>query len=215
MANTLKLKDSYLFGLIENRLLLDLPEKEKENKLKLMQRAYWFSKAKFEWIFRDNWEPYFRHLERTAEIILKEFPNPTVDKVVLALLHDIFEDTATYPETIKMMFGNEILEKLFILSKDVKQETQLYQNFSNKTDRNKKYFERLLNCSDKDVIDVKLADRIDNLRTMEAWSNDKIKKKIQETKDYILPLADKYNLVAKRLLLQEIAKLEMKLNLDN
>jgi (p)ppGpp synthase/HD superfamily hydrolase len=38
--------------------------------------------------------------------------------------------------------------------------------YPNKYWRNKDYFEKLLNCKDEVVIDVKLADRIDNLRTI-------------------------------------------------
>jgi len=52
-----------------------------------------------------------------------------------------------------------------------------------------------------------------NLRTMDVFPEDKIKKKIQETKDYILPLAKEHNLVAYRLLLKEISKWEMKFTL--
>jgi len=211
--DSLKLKDSYLYDLIEKRLLSNLPREEKMKKMELLQKVYWFSKVKFNGIYRKSWEPYFRHLERTAEIILKEFEKPTIEKVALALLHDIFEDTYTYVDTIKLITWERLYEKLVILSKDIKNKTTIYTKFPNKLIRNKNYFERLLSCKDENVIDVKLADRIDNLRTIDVFPEEKIKKKIQETKDYILPLAKEHNLEAYKLLLKEISKWEMKFTL--
>jgi (p)ppGpp synthase/HD superfamily hydrolase len=52
-------------------------------------------------------------------IILNEFSNPTIDKVILALIHDILEDTMVNPQTIEMLFSKKILDKLIILSKRV------------------------------------------------------------------------------------------------
>jgi len=58
-------------------------------------------------------------------------------------------------------------------------------------DKKKAYFERLVACDDEDVLKVKLADRIDNLRTITCWSKEKILKKLQETEKYIVPIAEK------------------------
>jgi (p)ppGpp synthase/HD superfamily hydrolase len=211
----LEIENSELFSLVKKKLLFWLDKKTRKEKIKLLNYAYSFSKISFNHIKRDSWEPYFRHLERTALIILNEFSNPTIDKVILALIHDILEDTMVNPQTIEMLFSKKILDKLIILSKRVARDESWYMKYPNKYWRNKDYFEKLLNCKDEVVIDVKLADRIDNLRTIWVWPKEKIKKKIAETRKYILPLAEKYNLKAKELLLKEIVKLEQTLNLSS
>ena len=218
----LNYKDTKLYSLFKWKILSKLDnENERKQYQKIFNLAYFTSKLKFDWYKRDSWEPYFEHLERTAIIILEEFENPNFEKVILALLHDIVEDTNISHNKLEEFFSEECLNRIFHISKNDKNLTcdwivdkVKYFTFDEKKITKQKYFKRLLKTKDKIVIDVKLADRIDNLRTMYIWKAEKVKKKIKETRKYILPLATKHNKVAERLILEEISKLEHYFNLN-
>jgi len=125
----------------------------------------------------------------TAQILIDELWITDVDVVSLALIHDLKEDTNTRDETIKIRYWKEMLKKLRKLSKN--DETLEWRG---KEEKVKNYFERIKNCECKDVVLVKLADRIDNLRTMKwVFEPEKIRRKIEETKKYLLSLAEKYS----------------------
>ena len=196
-----------LLNIFEDKFLKWLSNKEKKQKKELFHRVYKLSEIKFKWKLRDSWEAYFEHLVRTATIILTEFENPTIDKVILALLHDIYEDTSILESTLWLIYSKDICNKIKFISKN---------DMSLKWDNKKKaYFERLLKCTDETIIDVKLADRIDNLRTIWCWKKNKIIKKVIETRKYILPLAEKFNKKAYKILQNEIFKIEQTLILEN
>jgi len=166
--------------------------------------AYNFSKVKFDWMYRKSWEPYFNHLVRTAEILINELWINDVDIVALALIHDLKEDTNAKDDTIKIRYWEKMLEKLRKLSKNDES-----LEGKDKAEKTKNYFERLKNCEYRDVALVKLADRIDNLRTMKwIFKPEKIKRKIKETEEYLLPLAKKYSEKAYKIIKEEIRKLE-------
>jgi len=197
---------SDFLGKVEKKLNLSTKEKT------LIRRAYLLSNFKFKNITRDSWENYFEHLERTALIILNEFDNPTVNQIVLALLHDIWEDRLLNDvNTLLFLFSEEMKNKVLTLSRN---DERLWTNIS-KLNRKKAYFERLVNHNNEDVLKVKLADRIDNLRTIACWPKEKILKKLQETEKYIVPIAEKLWAKYKRILLWEITKVKQLLNLSN
>ena len=195
------MEDIRIFAL-EN-LYESLWVKSKEDKDKL-RFAYKFSEIKFKGMYRKSWEPYFNHLVRTAEILINELLVNDVDVVVLALIHDLKEDTNAKDDTIKIRYWEKMLEKLRKLSKNDES-----LEGKDKAEKVKNYFERLKNCKYKDVALVKLADRIDNLRTMKwIFKPEKIKRKIEETEKCLLPLAEKYSEKAYRIIRKEIMKLE-------
>ncbi len=100
-----------------------------------------------------------------------------IQKIVdIALLHDTLEDTETTYEELKANFGQEIAD-------DVKALT----NPANLSATGKKA-EYLLNKMKKmspDVLLIKLADRLDNINTLGAMPQNKIKQTLSDTR-YIL-----------------------------
>ncbi len=190
------------FSLLENH---NFSKKELEK----INQAYFLSKAKFKWNKRDSWEDYFEHLVRTASIILYEFEKPTAEKIILSLLHDIVEDTSILFDTIKLTFWHKILESIKNISKKDKNLAGLDSKY-----RKKEYFERINKLTNDLEIDVKLADRIDNLRTIWVWKVEKILDKISETEKYILPLARKYNSKALKIIEEEIFTIRNNINID-
>ena len=110
----LNYKDTKLYRLFSKKILDFLnSEEQKKQYEKAFNLAYFTSKLKFDWYKRDSWEPYFEHLERTATIILEEFENPSFEKVILALLHDIVEDTDIDPNKLKEFFFWRMFKSYF------------------------------------------------------------------------------------------------------
>lgn len=188
---------------LEDLWLSKLSKKDQEK----VRWAYKYAEIITKDSFRKSWEPTFCHFFRTAKILVNELWEKDSLKVVLALIHDIKEDTWTLDSTISLMFWENALYKLKVLSKN---DDNL--SWANKKELVEQYFNRLLKCKDKDVILVKLADRIDNLRTMNVFRPEKIKRKILETEKYLLPLAKEYSPKAYKLMLSEIAKLKLDLS---
>lgn len=78
--------------------------------------------------------------------------------------------------------------------------------------RNKDYYGNMQELDDA-TLQVKFADRVHNLRTTSHIKKEKIKRKIEETKKYFLPVARKRNPKMFRELSRLIAKLESELAL--
>lgn len=116
---------------------------------------------------------YFEHPRRVALILMDEVGVTLADSIVEALLHDSYEDTKLGHEGIAMVFGVDVSKHVLVMSKKPKQG-----------------FERRLHlhASWRELI-VKLADRIDNMRTM---GNDPAfrTKTLRETDAMYLPLTD-------------------------
>jgi hypothetical protein len=185
--------------------------------------AYHLMKLVFSWKQRNNrdekWnaERCFEHLQRTMEIVMRELPNPNINKIIIALLHDVIEDIPwTTFESIKNMFWEKVACWVRELSKedwrnflDNDEEKEKVKNFefektseelkelvkSNveykklvkkwKEKRNLKYFWNLKELKE-DIMYVKFADRIHNLRTLKWMSNEHIVEKIIETEIYFI-----------------------------
>ncbi|MFA5917812.1 MAG: hypothetical protein WC850_06280 [Candidatus Gracilibacteria bacterium] len=187
--------------------------------------AYNMMKQVFSGIEREGKNEYgdsersFEHLKGTMEIILRELPNPNINKIIIALLHDVVEDIpgVTY-EMLKKLFSPEIADGVMELTKkdwreflSIEEQKELkiieqgkneeklriekntnkrYSELINlgKDRRNEIYFGNLENL-EEDILYVKFADRINNLRTLKGLSAEKIVRKIMETKKYFLDVA--------------------------
>ena len=118
---------------------------------------------------------YFEHVRRVALIIMDEAHMViSPDVIIMALLHDAYEDTHLTLEEITLVFGSEISRRVALMSKKPK------ANFR----------ERLMTHGDWMVWAAKAADRIDNLRHMGNSSAAFIEKQKVETKEMYLPLLD-------------------------
>lgn len=188
------------------------------------EQAYSLMKLAFENEKRDNGERYFEHLKWVMEILLRELKKPNLDKIIIALLHDVKEDLPQYAQIIKTIYWDYIADGVDALSKKDwklyldKNELEKLENCKDpecvkqleqiwKERRNQDYFGHLDTLND-DYLDVKLADRIHNLRDMTGVDRDKAIRKIKETQKYFLDVAKKRNPIAYELLLREIWSLK-------
>lgn len=113
-----------------------LDEKDITFRLNDLNSAYEFAKQHFDYTdLRDDGDRYFKHLFRSAYILLETCENPTILKLVCTLLHDVVENTDhVYPESLIPLFSNEIFGKKVALSvalmskKSIKQIGQIHNN---------------------------------------------------------------------------------------
>jgi len=160
--------------------------------------------------FREGGDRYFEHVRATSIILIDELGITDVEVIISALLHDMLEDSFLLtPERIKITFG----ERTAVLVSGVTKPKKGDQRFSSNAERHLFYNNQVKNsCIETKLI--KVADRLQNLRTLNACSLEKQKRKIQETKDVYFPLLvdieKEYPEIAKYLLTQmniAIAKL--------
>jgi len=152
---------------------------------KLVKRAYEFAKIAHEGQARESGEPYISHPVSVAKIVSDLGMDPPT--ICGALLHDVVEDTNTTIETMREEFGPEIalivdgLTKIEALEKeDVK--------FSEIETIRKMIFAM---AQDIRVVIVKLADRLHNMRTLDALKTEKQKQKSRQTMEIYAPIANR------------------------
>ena len=135
---------------------------------------------------RDSGDPYSNHPIAVANILTEI----KLDSATIAtgLLHDTIEDTHATYETIKDEFGQEVANLVDVVTK--------ISVFENKATSNSKAenFRKLILATSKDirVLLVKLADRLHNMRTIEAIGKVEKRERIaKETMEIYAPLADR------------------------
>tara|TARA_Y100000590_G_scaffold105796_1_gene120392 strand:+ start:3631 stop:5376 length:1746 start_codon:yes stop_codon:yes gene_type:complete len=135
---------------------------------------------------RKSGDPYVIHPLAVADILT----DLKLDSATIAtgLLHDTIEDTHATYNTIVKEFGNEVADLVDGVTKISVLENQA--NTSTKAEN----FRKLILATSKDirVLLVKLADRLHNMRTIDAFSDFKKKERIaKETMEIYAPLADR------------------------
>lgn len=148
---------------------------------------------------RKSGEPYIYHPIEVARIVAEEIGLGTTS-IVCALLHDTVEDTEITLEDIERLFGKKekvIINGLTKISGVVDYNTSLQaENFR----------KILLTLSDDvRVIIIKLADRLHNMRTLEAMRRDKQLKIASETLYLFAPLAHRLGLYALKTELEDLS----------
>jgi GTP pyrophosphokinase len=149
---------------------------------------------------RKSGEPYIYHPLSVATIAAGEI-GLGATSVICALLHDVVEDTEFTLEDIRGLFGDKVASIIDGLTKikgifDQKTLSIQAENFK----------KILLTLSDDmRVILVKLADRLHNMRTLDAVSPDKQLKIASETIYLYAPLAHRLGLHAIKSELQDLA----------
>ncbi|GHU85600.1 RelA/SpoT family protein [Bacteroidia bacterium] len=133
---------------------------------------------------RKSGEPYIYHPLEVANIVVHEIGLGTTS-VVCALLHDVVEDTELTLTDIRQMFNDTVATIIDGLTKINNINTD-----SNVSFQAENYKKMLLTISDDPrIIEIKLADRLHNMRTLEFMPESKQVKIASETKILYAPLA--------------------------
>jgi len=151
-----------------------------------LNKAYNFAIKAHENQKRDSGDPYSIHPIAVANILTEL----KLDSATIAtgLLHDTIEDTHATYETIKNEFGQEVADLVDGVTK-----ISVFENKATSTSKAEN-FRKLILATSKDirVLLVKIADRLHNMRTIEAISKIEKKERIaKETMEIYAPLADR------------------------
>ncbi|PZP38935.1 MAG: bifunctional (p)ppGpp synthetase/guanosine-3',5'-bis(diphosphate) 3'-pyrophosphohydrolase [Pseudomonas fluorescens] len=166
----------------------------------LINRAYVYSMKAHGNQKRASGQPYLVHPLAVAGILADLQLDDA--SIAVGLLHDTLEDTLSTYEELKQLFGAEVAE----LTEGVTKLSKI--SFEDKAVEQAENFRKLLLAMSKDirVLLIKLADRIHNMRTLGAFSNESKKKRIaRETLDIYAPLADRIGLHVIKAELEDLA----------
>ncbi len=132
---------------------------------------------------RISGEDYYYHPYNVAKIVVSL--GMDTQSVVASLLHDVVEDTDYTAEDIKNMFGAEVA----LLVDGVTKIGKL--NFSTKEQQQAESLRKMLIAMGQDirVIIIKLADRLHNMRTIDAMREQKQRDISVETLEIYAPIA--------------------------
>ena len=149
----------------------------------LVDRAYALAEAAHADQRRRSGEPYICHPLSVAEILVEMGMDS--ESIAAALMHDVAEDTAVTIEEIRQKFGAEVA----LLVDGVTKLTQI--KFSNVEDRQAENLRKMLLAMSQDVrvMIIKLCDRLHNMRTGDAWPEQKRRDKALETMEVYAPIA--------------------------
>jgi len=164
-----------------------------------VEEAYEFSNAAHQGQFRKSGEPYISHPLAVAGILA----NWQLDAqaVMAALLHDVMEDTAVTKDEISHRFGRPVADLVDGVSKLDRIEFQSQQ------DAQAENFRKMLLAMARDVrvMLIKLADRLHNMRTLDAVGTEQRRRVARETLDIYAPVANRLGLDSLYREMQELA----------
>jgi GTP pyrophosphokinase len=167
---------------------------------KLVRRAFELAVDAHKDMRRHSGEPYIYHPIEVATIVAGEIGLGTTS-IVSALLHDVVEDTRYSLHDIRFHFGEKVAQLIDGLTKieeiiDKPSASPQAENFR----------KILLTLSqDIRIIIVKLADRLHNMRTLDALPKDKQLKIASETSYLFAPLAHRLGLFAIKSELEDLS----------
>ena len=153
---------------------------------------------------RKTGEPYIIHPLAVMEILTEWGMDE--DTIIAGVLHDTVEDTDVTLDDIKQEFGETVA---FLVDGVTKLSTARsgMRDLNTYLPETRDNLMRLLIAlgSDIRVLIIKLADRLHNIRTLDALTPDKQKKIARETLEIFAPLADRMNMGQLRVELADIA----------
>src|SRR6187402_795909 len=170
-----------------------------ESDLELLRRAYVFSALEHKGQVRHSGDPYLVHPLEVADTLA----DMKLDVVAICagLLHDVVEDTLVTPARIEEVFGHEVAHV-------VEGVTKLGAiPFSSSEERQAENLRKMLLAMVDDirVILVKLADRLNNMRTLHHLPEERRTKIAQETLDIYAPIANRLGMSKVKNELEELA----------
>ncbi len=155
----------------------------REDDLDMIKKAYNFAAEAHLGAVRKSGEPYIQHPLNVANILTTVYADATT--ICAALLHDTVEDTDITLDDITSNFGAEVS----LLVNGVTKINKI--NFSTENEATIAYHRKIFVGLSEDVrvIILKLADRLHNMRTLWALSEERQKNNARETLEILTPIA--------------------------
>ena len=141
--------------------------------------------------------PYITHIQEVMRILINEANIKSYDVLTVAALHDVLEDTECDYDSLKIEFGEYIADAVELLTR---KEGESFEEYSKKIFTSEKY---------PWIGNIKLADRIHNLRTYPEVKDSKTSMyKLEETRKYIEPYANEKSPILAKKLRESMEELE-------
>lgn len=162
----------------------------KSGDTKLIKKAFSISLEAHKEMRRKSGEPYIYHPLEVALVCVEEIGLGTTS-IIAALLHDVVEDTDLELEDIEREFGHKVMTIIDGL-------TKIAGVFDYGSSQQAENFRKMLLTLSDDVrvILIKLADRLNNMRTLSSMPRHKQLKIASETMYLYAPLAHRLGLYA-------------------
>ncbi|MCL2261257.1 MAG: RelA/SpoT family protein [Fibromonadales bacterium] len=141
--------------------------------------------------------PYVMHPTSVARTLAELKMDTAV--IAAGLLHDVVEDTEYSTGEIKEKFGTEIAEMVDSVTK--------ISDIQKGVNRTAETFKKFLNYVSKrpQIIAIKLADRLDNMNSLQYLAPERQKIISKETLDFYAPLAHRLGLYSFKFALEDLA----------
>ncbi len=171
-------------NILRKKILSNLPPNIAKKDISLIENAFSFAEEAHQGQKRETGEMFINHPLRVALEISKM--KMDTDSIVAAILHDTVEDCNISLADIKSQFNEEVASLVQGLTKintiKYREEKKLEE---------KENYRNIILAMAKDlrVILIKLADRLDNMRTLWALPEEKRKENSLETLEILAPLA--------------------------
>ena len=180
-------------------LIRSISDRVSAEEKKSIRKAFNLAISAHENARRKSGELYITHPISVAKIVANEI-GLSATSIICSLLHDVVEDTSVTLETIKNEFGNEvslIIEGLTKISGVVEADVSLQaENFRKMI---------LTISNDIRVVLIKIADRLDNMRTLEYLHQQKQARIASETLYLYAPLAHRLGLYSIKTELEDLS----------
>src|SRR4030095_506033 len=164
----------------------------------LVKSAFEFSESAHRGQFRKSGEPYITHPLAVASILSQW--RLDAQGLAAALLHDVMEDTSVTKVELEKKFGKPVADMVDGVSKLDQSESDRREEAEAES------FRKMLLAMARDVrvILIKLADRLHNMRTLDAMAPTHKKRIAKETLAIYAPIANRLGLNALFLELQDL-----------
>jgi len=172
------------FAHLTDRLKKYLPSAE----IARIKEAFRFADTAHLGQFRKSGEPYITHPVAVAELLAEwKLDSPAIQA---ALMHDVLEDSGVRKQEMAERFGPVVAELVDGVSKLDR------LRFDSNEEAQAESFRKMLLAMGRDVrvILIKLADRLHNVRTLEAMAPEKQRRIARETLEIYAPIAHRLGL---------------------
>ena len=157
--------------------------------MEMIEKAYHTADQAHQNVRRRSGEPYICHPLAVARLVLDLGMDS--ESVAAALLHDVVEDTPITVDEIKSSFGADVA----LLVDGVTKLTKI--QFSSIEEQQAENLRKMLLAMSQDVrvMIIKLCDRLHNMRTGDAWPEQKRRDKARETMEVYAPIANRLGIL--------------------
>ena len=168
------------------------------NQVNLVRRAYYYAEQAHDGQRRRSGEAYVTHPLAVANILAEMHMDH--QSLMAAMLHDVIEDTGIAKDALNVQFGETVAD----LVDGVSKLTQM--DFQTKAEAQAENFQKMAMAMARDirVILVKLADRLHNMRTLDAMPHEKSRRIAKETLEIYAPIANRLGMNEMRMEFEDL-----------